>query len=143
MMLRLPLIIVLVIYSNIMKKNNKGFTLIELLVTITIIGILASIGLVSYRSVSERSRNARREADLSQIRSALELYRSDTNNYPSSTGDLVSDYMQSLPKDPSNDTDYTYDMPFPSTPVTKTYRICAPEYEDETLPAEGYCLYNP
>ena len=92
------------------KKNKEsGFTLIELLVVIAIIGLLASIILASLNSARKKGRDARRSADLSQIRNALELYASDNNgNYPaySSTllttdlAGLVPTYMSTLPKDP-------------------------------------------
>jgi len=58
------------------RKNGggKGFTLIELLVVIAIIGILASIVLASLNTARKKSRDARRIADLNQIRLANELY---------------------------------------------------------------------
>jgi prepilin-type N-terminal cleavage/methylation domain-containing protein len=65
--------------------KNKGFTLIELLVVIAIIVILATLAMTSYRTANVRARDARRAADMEQVRSALELYRSDTSlngDYP-------------------------------------------------------------
>ena len=59
------------------KSRRGGFTLIELLVVIAIIGILASIVLASLNSARQKSRDARRIADIKQIQLALELYFED------------------------------------------------------------------
>ena len=70
-------------------KFSVGFTLVELLVVISIFGILASIGLVSFESSQARSRDAQRKSDLKEIGSALELFYSDYGQYhPSSNGQI-------------------------------------------------------
>lgn len=57
------------------KLNQKGFTLIELIIVIAIIGILAGFLVMRLGNQSENARNARRSSDMSQIRSAIEMYR--------------------------------------------------------------------
>jgi type II secretion system protein G len=103
---------------------RRGFTLIELLVVIAIIGMLSSIVMASLNSAREKARDARRVADLEQIRTALELYYDDHGYYPPSdcgwdcngydySGDASWDalaaelapYIPSLPKDPLNTCD--------------------------------------
>jgi prepilin-type N-terminal cleavage/methylation domain-containing protein len=63
---------------------KKGFTLIELLVVISIIGILIGLSVFGLQGARTASRDAKRKADLEQIRSGLELYKSDCNIYSAS-----------------------------------------------------------
>jgi len=58
---------------QIFRKNKKGFTLIELLVVIAVIGLLASIVLVSMGPARKKAKDTRRMTDLKQISSAMEL----------------------------------------------------------------------
>lgn len=68
------------------STKQLGFTMIELLVVATIIILLTTIGIISYRQASISSRNGKRKADLETIRQALVMRRSDTGGYP--TGDF-------------------------------------------------------
>lgn len=107
-----------------MKKlsiiRQAGFTLIEILVAMTIVAVLMSISLVSYQGARKSSRDGRRKADLEQIRSALEIYRSDNKTYPLNPSMLESDYMTEIPEDPVSD--YSYEYHFVSE---NSYNLCS------------------
>lgn len=125
---------------------SRGFSLIELLVAITIISVLTTLGLANYQNSLRRTRDANRQADLELISSALEIYKTDNNEYPTAnnicdsslgscaacpctgsdwTGtnvlsDLEPNYILELPVDPINNLAryYVYD---PVCNTTATY----------------------
>jgi len=66
-----------------MKKITNGFTIIELLIIIAIIGILATIGLVSFSNIRADSRDSQRSSRISIIAEALEKYYEQNGEYPS------------------------------------------------------------
>jgi len=71
--------------------REKAFTLIELLVVVSIIGLLASIVVVALGGSRSEARDAKRIADLKQIRNALELYFNKYGYYPPSYCGVGSD----------------------------------------------------
>ncbi len=131
-------------------KKNSGFTLLEVLVSATIIAVLTSIGLVSFSSVNKRSRDVKRKSDLEQVRSALEMYRSDNTTapgeYPSAGAGsftnatsldsslVTNSYMPVIPADPDDDYGYYY-RAFGSLGSYTAYCVCA---HLETIPAGTY-----
>jgi prepilin-type N-terminal cleavage/methylation domain-containing protein len=68
------------------SKTQKGFTLIELLVVIAVVGVLASLVLVSLNSARVKSRDAKRKTDLTALQKAIELYYTTNNSYPTTGG---------------------------------------------------------
>jgi general secretion pathway protein G len=79
----------------------SGFTMIELLVVLTLIIILATIGMTQYRSSVIHSREAVLKEDLFRMRDAIDQYYADKNQYPPALDALVSEgYMRALPVDP-------------------------------------------
>ncbi|MCX6792969.1 MAG: prepilin-type N-terminal cleavage/methylation domain-containing protein [Candidatus Falkowbacteria bacterium] len=104
-------------------KNKKAFTLIELLVVIAIIGVLSTMAIIALGNARAKARDAKRVADIKQISTALELYYSDYNSYPTiitpgnsiSSPDGTKVYMANIPNNPTprNDgncgnVDYSY-----------------------------------
>ena len=105
-------------------KSVYGFTLIELLVVVTIIGLLTSIGVLSYQSTNQKARDGRRQTELEQIRTALEIYRSDVGTYPTILSDLETGYIQAVPVDPKATEGYGYYYN-PNVLNYYSYSLCA------------------
>lgn len=148
------------------KKNLKfneggfkvvyGFTLIELLVVISIIGIISAISLFALQGSRESGRNARRQADLETIRSALEMYKADCNVYPASLPSVGSSltgvpgttncagpgvsvtYLSSVPGDPSSSGSYSYTV----NASRQSYTLCA-HLEGSSASVSGCGSCNP
>jgi general secretion pathway protein G len=83
------------------RRPAAGFTMIELLIVISIIVVLASMGMTQYRNSVVRAREAVLKEDLFRMRDAIDQYYADRNKYPSSLDDLVSEgYLREVPIDP-------------------------------------------
>lgn len=73
---------------------RNGFTIIELLIVIVVIGILATIGIVSYNGTRNRAYDVSVQSDLESISGELEAYRARVNSanpeqrFPASVTDL-------------------------------------------------------
>lgn len=103
-------------------RQKAGFTLLELLVVIGIIGILIAMSSMGYVNYSQKSRDSRRRIDIQQLRSALELYRSNTSEgvypttseYGSGTSSVLvtAGLLQAIPVDPQGNA-YVY-TPLPA-----------------------------
>lgn len=129
------------------RKTNSGFTLIELLLVIAIIGVLATFVIVNVLNVKERVRDAQRKSDLSQIQSALFLYKTDMGTYPASiplcgtaltNGNSV--YLKSIPCDPLNSGQFVYS--YTSTGATFSLVACLENINDpqkDSLNDKNYC----
>lgn len=78
-----------------------GFTLIEVLVVVSLVVLLASIGMNQYRNSLRFGREAVLKEDLFRLRDAIDQYHADKGKYPQSLEDLVTDgYLREVPKDP-------------------------------------------
>lgn len=93
---------------------RAGFSLIEVIVVTAILGILSILGISNFTATIERSRDARRKADLSTIQKGLESYYGDNSVYPATitTADLCAStttcYLKTVPTDPSGGSNVYY-----------------------------------
>lgn len=70
------------------NKISLGFTLIELMIAVAILGIISSIGFVSYSSSQIAARDGKRKQDLNSIATALNLYYQTNKRYPCSGNNI-------------------------------------------------------
>ena len=83
-------------------KSQAGFTLIEIMVVVVILAILATFVLPNILSRPDTARKTKAQQDLSTIRSALQLYKLDCLNYPTTEQgiqELVSPSCENSPED--------------------------------------------
>ncbi len=126
--------------QNIKTVGREGaFTLIELLVVISIMGLLLALSVYGIQSARRASHDARRKSDLEQIRSGLEMYKSDCNSYPATLGLTLKGngsgtncstsniYIDEVPTDPKSDGVYDYDY---VSDNSYTLRACLESSDD-------------
>ena len=119
-------------FKNMKRSRQVGFTLIEIMVVVAIIAILGAAVVPKIMERPEQARRVRATTDISNISAALEMYKLDNFNYPSTdqglqalvekpTGDPEpanwsgSGYIKALNKDPWG-RDYVYVSPGESGP---------------------------
>ncbi len=67
----------------------------------SIIIVLASVGMMAYQTSVQRSREAVLKEDLFRMRDAIDQYHADKGKYPTDLNDLVSSsYLRRIPTDP-------------------------------------------
>lgn len=82
-------------------RNTRGFTIIELLVVMSVIVILASMGMVQYRNSVRRAEEAALKENLFRMRDAMDQFYADKNKWPNDLSELVSEgYIREIPTDP-------------------------------------------
>ena len=83
-------------YGHMKKQAPSGFTLVELLVVVAIIGLLATIMSLVVTGVKARARDARRTANIDQLRKGLDLYYNQVGTYPVAASGVCIDGTDSV-----------------------------------------------
>jgi len=97
-------------------RGEQGFTLIEVMVVVVILSILAAIIVPRIMDRPDKARIVKAEADIRALESALNLYKLDNHNYPTTDEGLEAlvqkpadapswkegGYIDRMPKDPWN-----------------------------------------
>ncbi|MEO5499105.1 MAG: prepilin-type N-terminal cleavage/methylation domain-containing protein, partial [Candidatus Saccharimonadales bacterium] len=65
-----------------LKQRQSGFTIVELLIVIVIIGILATLVIVTFSGVQQRARDSERKTDINAIAGQLEAAYAKNGVYP-------------------------------------------------------------
>lgn len=63
-------------------SKTRGFTIVELLIVIVVIAILAAITVVAYNGIQQRTRNASRFTEASQVAKLLSAYKAANGAFP-------------------------------------------------------------
>jgi len=66
-----------------LKQKQSGFTIVELLIVIVIIGILATLVIVTFSGVQQKARDSERKTDINAIANVLEAFYANKGYYPS------------------------------------------------------------
>ncbi|OOE34796.1 type II secretion system protein GspG [Salinivibrio kushneri] len=108
-------------------RRQQGFTLLEVMVVVVIIGLLASFVAPNLLGNKDKAAVKKAVADVSALENALDMYKLDNNQYPTTDQGLdalvtqpqsdpvprnypAQGYIKRLPQDPWNN-DYRYVSP--------------------------------
>jgi len=106
------------------QDGDHGFTMLELMVVMTLIVVLATMGMTQYKTSQVYAKEAVLKEDLFRLRDAIDQYYADKGMYPSTLDSLVSDgYLRKVPDDPFTKSNSTWQTvpsePDPNNPVAE------------------------
>ena len=99
------------------RHRQHRFTCIEIMMPILVVGLLATIVIQSLRGGSDKAKRTKAQADIAELKTALDRYHSDNGYYPTTDQGLralvtpptngivplvydTGGYIERLPRDP-------------------------------------------
>src|SRR5680860_685671 len=122
---------------------SKGFTIVELLVAIVIIGILATLTIISYIGIQQKAIVASINSDLVSSSRTLKLFQVENSAYPTNISDCPTPAEGNLCLESSPGNTYLFDAINTTTPQTfclaarngnNKYHIT-----EDSVPESGVC----
>lgn len=94
------------------RHTAPGFTLLELMIVISILVILAMIGIAQYQKTVLAAKEATLRENLFQMRKMLDQYAADKGKLPDSLDQLKeAGYVREIPVDPlTNEADWNTEL---------------------------------
>ena len=89
-----------------MKSTRSGFTLVEILIVVVILGILAAIVIPQFTEASTEAKLSSLCTDLQTLRSQIELYKIQHNDFPPSFANFEAQMTGQTDIDGNVGTDY-------------------------------------
>ncbi|MGI6611963.1 MAG: type IV pilin protein [Candidatus Nanosyncoccaceae bacterium] len=71
------------------KLTKKGFTIVELLIVIVVMGILATIVIVTYQGVQDKANTTKNQSNAKEVIAKAEAYNSLETGYPLTVSELT------------------------------------------------------
>lgn len=118
--------------SSALKKSKafekqKGFSMLEIMVVIAIIGIMMGVMIPVFMGNDDKARVTAAKQDIMSISQALDLYKLDNRNYPSS--DQGIEALTSAPDNASNWKPGGYIKKLKNDPWGNPYQYVSPGAE--------------
>ena len=118
------------------RSGSRGFTLIEILVVVVIIGILGAVIVPNLLGRPDQARITAAQSDLRNLGNALDIYRLDNFQYPSTEQGLEA--LVSRPSgfpEPQNYNPEGYIKSLPPTPGARPTSMNAPPTGSRCTPS--------
>lgn len=127
--------------AKALRGRSSGFTIVELLIVIVVIGILATLVIVTFSGIQQKGRNSQRQTDINAIQGHVEAFYAQNGYYPSrtnlNTASWRADNTRGLDPaalaDPKNAATQTLD----ATPADGTYHYAYGPLNDSNTSCEA------